>query len=699
MPIKRLNLLLRLLIPLATLPAAAAENLYGSVGLITGDGWSISGLEVTLDLTGDALRGEIRIDELDLDAAGRSFSDTVIDCGRIALTARAFACRDAAFSVDLPGAGRRRFPGSLVYERRSATVRFELRQAPVAGGLLAASGTASETAIGIDFTGDGLQFADLAALAGEFASIPDGFAASGGVDLTGSLRTGDGALSHMEIKAELSAASLANEAGTFVTAAVDGVVDIAASRAANGWPFTVDVAANAGEIYVEPVYANFAEDAVTIQIEGIASGDFDEFDLASLSLEQGSLLDVSGTLEVRLPEADGGDAQVSGTIRFDETSVEAVYSGFLQVFAAGTLFGDLDTAGTVSGTVAVDDNAPVSADLVFDGLTVDDRQGRFAIYEIDGALRWPGPGGKPSDAAPSSLRWRGASAYSIPFGGGSIEARLGGNDFLLLEPLRMPTMGGALLINRLSVSNLGEADASGLLDAELEPIQLGSLTAAFGWPAFSGSLSGKLPLLQYDGGVMTLGGTLGAQAFDGDIEFANLKLEQPFGLVPRLSGDLRLRQLDLELLTNTFSFGLIQGRLSGDVSGLEMVAWRPVAMDLHLYTPPGDESRRRISQRAVENLASVGGGGAAAALSSGFMKFFDVFAYADIGIRCVLRDGACAMSGAGPAGRDQPGGGYFIVKGSGLPRIDVVGYRSQVSWPRLVRQLEQIMESGAPVVE
>jgi hypothetical protein len=207
-----------------------------------------------------------------------------------------------------------------------------------------------------------------------------------------------------------------------------------------------------------------------------------------------------------------------------------------------------------------------------------------------------------------------------------------------------------------------------------------------------------VPLLQYDGGVVTLGGTLSARAFDGDIEFANLRLEEPLGLVPRLYGDLTLRQVDLEQLTDTFSFGLIQGRLSGDVTGLELIAWEPVAMDLHLYTPPHDSSRHRISQRAVENLASVGGGGAAAALSSGFMKFFDEFSYDRIGIRCILKDGTCSMSGAGPAGESQFGQGYYIVKGSGLPRIDVVGYRHQVSWNALVRQLDSITKSGAPVV-
>ncbi|MGH8168576.1 MAG: hypothetical protein ACREQ1_15150, partial [Woeseiaceae bacterium] len=103
--------------------------------------------------------------------------------------------------------------------------------------------------------------------------------------------------------------------------------------------------------------------------------------------------------------------------------------------------------------------------------------------------------------------------------------------------------------------------------------------------------------------------------------------------------------------------------------------------------------------RAVENLASVGGGGAAAALSSGFMQFFDEFSYAEVGIRCILEDGTCAMSGAGPAGESDFGRGYFIVRGSGVPRINVVGYRHQVSWTALVRQLASITQSGAPIVD
>ena len=116
-------------------------------------------------------------------------------------------------------------------------------------------------------------------------------------------------------------------------------------------------------------------------------------------------------------------------------------------------------------------------------------------------------------------------------------------------------MGGALLINQLEMTDYGSENATGTLDAELEPIQLGQLTGAFGWPAFSGALSGRLPLLQLAENTVTVGGTLSAQAFDGTIEVSKLRVEQPFGKVPRMQGEIQLRNLDLRRVTEAFSSG------------------------------------------------------------------------------------------------------------------------------------------------
>ena len=679
------------------LPVHAVESLRATIANIAAPDWKISGFEVSVDLSGSSLQGDVRIAMLELPAAELSFSDVRLACGDVALSATEFGCLAAQVTLQLPGGDRQTFPGEAFYERGTGRTRFDLRDISFAGGRVQLRGAVSETAIDIEFSGEPLQLAELAAIADDLGvSGAQNLAAAGTAIASGSLQISGGSVSRATLAAELENASVSNEAGTLVTEGMHGFVDLTAGMQDGRWQFDLDMSADAGEAYVEPVYANLAENELAFNGEGHATPDFAEVDLTTFALTQGSLIDATGVL--RISTVSDGRTSLSGSVELTDSSVEAIYSGLLQVLLAGTIVGDLDTSGTIGGSVRFRDNELSGLDLSLHDLNADDSQERFSIHELNGVVSWPGPDGEALDADPTILRWTRASAYSIPLGTSEIEVQLGADDVQLLNVLRVPTMGGALVVHRLSLTNFGKDDASGLLDAELEPIQLGALTGAFGWPAFSGTLSGQLPLLRYDGETVTVGGTLTASAFDGDIEFANLRVEEPFGLVPRLYGDLRLRQLDLEQVTDTFSFGLIQGRLSGDVTGLVMHSWRPVAMDLHLYTPPGDSSRRRISQRAVENLASVGGGGAAAALSSGFMQFFDEFSYAEIGIRCVLEEGTCAMSGAGPAGESDFGRGYFIVRGSGVPRINVVGYRHQVSWTALVRQLVSITQSGAPIV-
>jgi hypothetical protein len=678
-------------------PGHGADSLQGRIETISGDDWTVSGLAFTVQLDGPSLRGNVRIDAIELPSANLSFADVIIDCGRIALSAAEFGCLSAEFTVNLPGIGRETFPGEAIYERESGATRFDLRNIPVAQGRAGLRGSARESYVGIEVSGGGFELSELAGFAERFASGPLGLSASGQGSLNGKLEIRGGALSHLSMAAELNDASVSNETGTFVTDAMHALVDITADRDGSRWQFKADTTADAGEAYVEPVYTDFGENAVTFSTEGRATDELSALELTTFALALGSLVDIAGDVRVSMG-AGGAGPSFSGSVELGDSSVDTIYSGLFQVLLAGTVVGDLQTGGTVAGKVSFEDNALSAVHLALRELNLDDNQDRFAIYGLNGIIHWPGPDGNAERTEQSRVNWAGGSAYNIPLGPGELQARLGGDDFHLSTPLRLPTMGGALLLNQLRLNDFGTEDASGLLDAELEPIELAQLTSAFGWPGFSGSLSGQLPLLQYDRGVVTVGGSLTANAFGGDIEFANLRLEEPLGLVPRLYGDLTLRRLDLEQLTDTFSFGLIQGRLSGDVSGLEMIAWRPVAMDLHLYTPPDDPARRRISQRAVENLASVGGGGAAAALSSGFMRFFEEFSYASIGIRCVLRDGTCRMSGVGPAGDGPFGQGYYIVKGSGLPRIDVVGYRHQVSWNTLIRQLDSITASGAPVV-
>ncbi len=51
------------------------------------------------------------------------------------------------------------------------------------------------------------------------------------------------------------------------------------------------------------------------------------------------------------------------------------------------------------------------------------------------------------------------------------------------------------------------------------------------------------------------------------------------------------------------------------------------------------------------------------------------------------------MSGLTPARQ-----GYYLVKGKGLPRIDIIGNAGRVDWPQLVAQIAAGMRSQDIIV-
>ena len=154
--------------------------------------------------------------------------------------------------------------------------------------------------------------------------------------------------------------------------------------------------------------------------------------------------------------------------------------------------------------------------------------------------------------------------------------------------------------------------------------------------------------------------------------------------------------LDLQQLTRTFDFGRIEGRLSGYIAGLNMLAWKANAFDAFFFTPEHDDSRHIISQRAVNNLTSLSGSDIGSVLSRSYLRFFENFRYDKLGVSCVLRNNICRMNGI----EATSGSGYYIVK-SGLlpPRLDIIGYSHEVDWNDLLGRLERVMSDNAPVIQ
>jgi hypothetical protein len=215
-----------------------------------------------------------------------------------------------------------------------------------------------------------------------------------------------------------------------------------------------------------------------------------------------------------------------------------------------------------------------------------------------------------------------------------------------------------------------------------------------GWPPFEGTLEGRIPAAHYADSVLAFEGGLQMRLFGGRVDVSNLVMERPFAVAPTLAADVGIQDIDLEPLTEAFGFGTITGRLDGRIADLRLVNWSPVAFDARLQTDDDWDGRRRISQRAVRDISSVGGSGLIAGLQHRMLALFSDFGYRRIALGCRLHDNICRMDGL-----DSAGDGYTIVEGAGIPRIEVVGFRRRVDWPTLVARLEAATEGQSPVVE
>jgi hypothetical protein len=400
-----------------------------------------------------------------------------------------------------------------------------------------------------------------------------------------------------------------------------------------------------------------------------------------------------GALHARGAMAFGTGLTIEGLdvdVRSDDLALarDAYLSGWLG--AAG--LASLELRGGAAVRVSLGGGGLRSADLRLSMVHARDPSGRFAFEALDGDVRFSADA--PID---SELRVAGGSVYGLAFGASRIPLRSTGGELQTTAPVPIPMLGGALRLDALSVRPPAPgSSARAAFGLEVDGLDVAQLAQAFGWPAFPGRLSGRIPQARYEAGRLVFDGGLAMRIFGGKVDISELSMERPFGVAPTLAADVRFDDLDLEALTGVLGFGSITGLLDGRIAGLRLVDWQPVAFDASLRTDRRRGVRQRISQRAVQDLSSVGDASFVTSLQSQLIGFFDDFAYSRLGIDCRLADQVCDMGGLAPRGDNA----FLIVQGRGIPRLTVVGINRRVDWPMLVERLMAVGSGESkPVVD
>lgn len=405
-----------------------------------------------------------------------------------------------------------------------------------------------------------------------------------------------------------------------------------------------------------------------------------------LRVDQGSLT-VAGVGTAQVAGAWTGGRLTDFDLRAPRLDVDGLYRLILKPLLAKGSFSRLDAKGEADLAWRYRNGATQTFDLTLRDGSLADQGKRFAFSGLNLRLPWVA-----NQAREGEFSFNQGRLFDLSLGALRVPVRMEGWRFTL-PTVKLPVLDGQLAMEGFEAErNNGEWRWH--FSGGLSSVSMKGLSHALGWPEMHGTLSGVVPKVSYENRTVRVDGALLVHAFDGTTVVKNLVLVEPLGLAPRVYADIDMRGLDLDLLTRTFSFGSITGRIDATVKGLELSAWQPVKFDARIESSPGDYPRR-ISQRAVENISALGGAGAAAAIQRSFLRFLHQFSYSRIGISCVLVNGVCTMDGVEPSSY-----GYVIVKGGGIPAITVIGYNRYVGWDELLERLKRIGQSNTkPIVE
>jgi len=486
----------------------------------------------------------------------------------------------------------------------------------------------------------------------------------------------------------LKDASLSDAAGLHAGEKITATLTAKASKHQKQWAWEARLDWLAGEAFWQPFY--FASAGHALAMDGTLDDRYLTIRDGQLSLKGAGKANFDGQWGIGGADAENG--MQSLTVNAPDLDLAGLYPLLLKPLLEKTSLNNLEMEGRAGLQLAIRQGEPQSFRLDIRDADIADNNDRFALYKLNASIPWAYDG-----ITSAQVKYAGGSLLKVPLGKADLSMQL--NRYALTAgKLSLPILDGALNLADVSAAWVNDS-WHWHLQANIVPIDMVQLSQSLGLPRMEGKVAASIPMVTYSDGQLTVDGAMGFNLFNGSILVNRLSMQQPLGIAPKLNAELQMRNLDLGALTRTFAFGAIEGKLDGDVAGLQLVNWKPVSMDADFHSSAG-RYPKKISQRAVENISALGGAGAAAAIQRSVLRFFKEFNYEKIGLSCRLRGDVCRMDGVGSTLDSSTPQSYVIVKGSGVPSITVMGYNHSVSWGDFLERIKRITAGNVkPVIE
>ncbi len=498
-------------------------------------------------------------------------------------------------------------------------------------------------------------------------------------------------LNKLDIKSVFNNLQLQAKDGDIATEALTVDFKLKARKKQGVWTWSNNNQLKQGELYIAPVYLSLKKQGLLLNVEGKLN-EREELQFHKIKYLHPGVVGINAEAKIgQLSEATLHEAR----IELKTSQLQPFFSQYIAPYMEQTVFDESDKKEQIKGQlkakILINQNEIKQGEMIIEHFFLDDLNKHFSIKDATASINWS------QDSAfttASKLSWQQILINGIAINAGQFNFLAKQRSISLLQPSSISLLDGVFDIKRFDWEHQENDEPKVYFEGGIRHLSLEQLSTALQWTPLTGDISGDIPGVVYENKTLSLKGGLTVKIFDGTIKISKLASSGMFKDFSRFYMDMEIDNLDLNEITQKFEIGGMEGRVSGFINKLYLENWKPVSFYAWIGTPEDDDSRHRISQKAVQNIASIGGGGAADVISRGFLRFFDTFGYDKLGFGCYLHQGVCQLMGAEAAEQ-----GYYIIKGGGLPRIDVIAYNPRVDWNVLMERLSRIIESDQVITE
>jgi hypothetical protein len=483
----------------------------------------------------------------------------------------------------------------------------------------------------------------------------------------------------------------------FLSTGIEGVVDLKRS----GMTFAAELEARAGEALYDRYYLNLKRNPIVTSCNGTC-------DLQKRLIELSRLrFDFTGILPLEIQgffKHGPSKANADATVILPKAPLKPIVHHFLQgpYKTESPFLATVETEGTVSAQFHINgfqDAWQVTGRIGWLG-------GIFSLPEKGVALKgiyldlpvWYRSGVPKTTVKTLSGKLAVESIVIplLPEQPLSILLDAGPNRISVESPTVIKVPGGDLCLGSVRVEKLFGPDLTIHTRLDFDEIKLEPLLSKIWMHPLAGTLTGTLNPIRYGNHIITTRGELKADVFQGNIILSDLGASGVFTSAPVFKLNVKWEDLLLSEMTTNTAFGTIEGILKGQLRNVEMAYGQPQRFNLLLETVQKKGISQKISVKAVENIAQIGGGqspfiGMAGAVAS----FFKKFPYEKIGIRASLENDVFTVNGT-----IREGGTEYLVKRGSFSGVNVVNQNpdNRISFKDMIKRIKRIGAKGGPVV-